>query len=1213
MNNLYIKFSNALEELLKERRPLIEPAPREFQPLFLLCTLTPDVVGFATLDGKQEESFTKAFQKFKDLHSIRFTQWADFDLTLVLCRTDIREVTDEFCNSVEMDPYFCRKFVIDLRKELEIELTRLPFIPLRPETSVGLQRPISAQTFLMKHGINSNLARYLAVPHARGTERIIEECVGGNLGKPNWLKAAIEELPLTPLEARPKIRLKDLEISSFRAYRDIYKFDLDADLVILFGPNGFGKTSFFDAIDFACTGGVARFDERFGRKTDKLVNSLKHLDSPINNSFVKIKASVNDEEILLERYMKDRALAYLGGETKDRTKTLMTLTGLLEEPPDLRIENLVRLFRATHLFGQEYQSLTSEFKDNSRLPEDIVSRMLALQDYVESINKAGSILGELRKRIEEKELETGYISTSIKSKKADMEKLKHSARILEKPESASSEGKKLGEKILRELNIPFEMPIEVNEEIIRSWRGMVEAEIRSIAQGLELIGQLENKLPDILVYRKKLEDKTLELNKKKESFIQFEKSYSEKKKRLEESEEKYKEMLIEEKTLLLKRENLNWFLKAKAEYGQLKGQIAKENKDFQNIQSQLLELPPRIGKIEAEKRAAEQAVAKIISEVKVLESHLRKIDDFKERINDWLKTLAYQRDLGIQLEGIEKHISDLKKELLAKKGELNNEIIIEDKRKISLDELQKSQSELKTLLDNIEKHIMNNVCPVCGTLHKSQEELMEKLKFQRGVQPELIKEALRLFEDSRFKAEELKKQVGALELKLKQSEQEYVEIQRRFSDVRVKIKNLEETAVSLNIPKKPEGLETIIISQRKDITDQINLKQQELSKQKSKVQKQLEELTSLVDNQKSLELSLGTIKSRLSQLQAIIKKIEEEVLTRQISLELQEETIHRDLGATNNAVEDLRKRIETSQAEYQNAQKEDRFVLERKNILEKEIRELGKEISVLKKWVEEVEFQIKKLNLDLDMEMNGLLSFKKGITERLSRLETLRTEVTNFEIILDALQTSAALAKIQQDMGEMGKQLQNKENGLGQMRDWLTYFNDISRELELLRNRAIKEYTGKFGPLTSSIQKRLRSVYGFGGIELYSERGGITVRVERKGEKNIHPSDFFSESQIQIVMLSLFLSAALTQTWSSFASIILDDPVTHFDDLNAYSFLDLIKGLIMESDMGNQFIISTCEDRLFRLMRQKFSRVNTKVISYVFESIGESGPKITKL
>ena len=76
-------------------------------------------------------------------------------------------------------------------------------------------------------------------------------------------------------------------MSNFRAYREPQKFALDANLVVLYGPNGLGKTSFFDAIDFACTGGVTRLDERFGRQTARLVKSLRHLDAIQERSFGK--------------------------------------------------------------------------------------------------------------------------------------------------------------------------------------------------------------------------------------------------------------------------------------------------------------------------------------------------------------------------------------------------------------------------------------------------------------------------------------------------------------------------------------------------------------------------------------------------------------------------------------------------------------------------------------------------------------------------------------------------------------------------------------------------------------------------------------------------------------------------------------------------------------------------------------------------------------
>jgi len=170
MNTLYSKLKDTLEEFLKGKLLKIEPSPPSTAPLFLLLTAKPNLVGFAILDGQPEVNFSKAFQKFKDLYSIHSSKWADFDLTLVLCKKNTEKATDEFCNKIEMDPYFCRKFVIDLSKDLKSELGHLPFIPLSPESIAGIKRPIRAQTFLMKHRVTSDLARYLVVPHARGIE-----------------------------------------------------------------------------------------------------------------------------------------------------------------------------------------------------------------------------------------------------------------------------------------------------------------------------------------------------------------------------------------------------------------------------------------------------------------------------------------------------------------------------------------------------------------------------------------------------------------------------------------------------------------------------------------------------------------------------------------------------------------------------------------------------------------------------------------------------------------------------------------------------------------------------------------------------------------------------------------------------------------------------------------------------------------------------------
>jgi DNA repair exonuclease SbcCD ATPase subunit len=57
-------------------------------------------------------------------------------------------------------------------------------------------------------------------------------------------------------------RLLSAEIHGFRAFGGEYAFDLDADVVILSGPNGSEKTSLFDAILWSLSGQLPRFAGR---------------------------------------------------------------------------------------------------------------------------------------------------------------------------------------------------------------------------------------------------------------------------------------------------------------------------------------------------------------------------------------------------------------------------------------------------------------------------------------------------------------------------------------------------------------------------------------------------------------------------------------------------------------------------------------------------------------------------------------------------------------------------------------------------------------------------------------------------------------------------------------------------------------------------------------------------------------------------------------
>lgn len=73
-----------------------------------------------------------------------------------------------------------------------------------------------------------------------------------------------------------EFRLKRLTIDSFRGIRDECEFDLDATSVIFSGPNGTGKTSVFDALQWVMLGTIRRLEGLRGRKNvEHIVNTYR--------------------------------------------------------------------------------------------------------------------------------------------------------------------------------------------------------------------------------------------------------------------------------------------------------------------------------------------------------------------------------------------------------------------------------------------------------------------------------------------------------------------------------------------------------------------------------------------------------------------------------------------------------------------------------------------------------------------------------------------------------------------------------------------------------------------------------------------------------------------------------------------------------------------------------------------------------------------------
>ena len=105
-----------------------------------------------------------------------------------------------------------------------------------------------------------------------------------SLAQTNWATISVD---IQPEQEQPVTqtclvtKLKNLSVGPFRGFGKQENFDLDSELVLIYGPNGTGKSSFCEALEFCLLGNVAEAEsKRFRNQQDYLKNAY-------TNSFTK--------------------------------------------------------------------------------------------------------------------------------------------------------------------------------------------------------------------------------------------------------------------------------------------------------------------------------------------------------------------------------------------------------------------------------------------------------------------------------------------------------------------------------------------------------------------------------------------------------------------------------------------------------------------------------------------------------------------------------------------------------------------------------------------------------------------------------------------------------------------------------------------------------------------------------------------------------------
>ncbi|MCD4654278.1 AAA family ATPase [bacterium] len=1163
------------------------------------------------MNGIPNSAFDSTYNSFKQIYRQNHAAWKERNLSFVICRSDPDSIHDAFFSAIETDVYFCRKYVISLpldQDHLERELLRLPILPLPEGCAGGVLRPPSAQAFLQNLDISGKLARQIVVPGECSESRIVSEMLSLEKLPPTIQTSYNHEIQCQdpPIEYT---RIKNVSINAFRAYKKQQEFDVDADVVVLYGPNGIGKTSFFDAIDYVCTGRIGRLCRH--RMTSKeFMDITRHLGSLASDGNVSLQGWRGTEEFSINRRVDDWGNAWIGTQQTDRPSTLQFLTSARLGSEKTHIAHLERLFRATHLFSQTDPELFVEFDKDSTLSPELVSRMLGLDDYASGMNKVEAIMHNLDKQIVQKQQQIKVLDDRV---------IEIQSQIKELPEPqdtvlAGKQLRKIAANLVRDLQGYTSMTLddtEPSQESAREWRAIVESTLKDAQDRLHQLKGIESGFTQFDANRSELERRSTELPQMELTLREKTSEYRIQLKTQREHTSRHdqeqgtlaqiharKKALSELKDLQSRFQDNNITLQR---WQQELKRVASQSDETTSDLHKLIPVSEKLVIKTAEFRDVVQAKVQLIQALVAIQDALPNWEKNHEQLLNHQKTITEIRssleNASVVIDGLNTGIAAKEKELTECDQKYNN--------------LAASQLELTRLLDEIETHVENGICPTCGIKHPSKTALVVRIHAQKQTRPIEVEVLARRRTELQQALKQDHATLSAWSIEQKSKSKALQEMTSKLAETRDSVAVFQGKVSEAGL-QVDQYLPTTIahkLSEEKKVyqSNQDNLSKHEI------------DLSNIAKSIKGLEQKRTQYAEARDRADSSIKILEEQ----NTSLTTQVEVSGLSLEMTSNELTTGIKEVDS-----------------RREVAEESIREIISQIMILKQDASDGEIKIseltdkiksirqEKVRLEEDLQQyeesaaaiidrneltqETISEQRKLAMESVDDLTALMKRCVTLERAVDATQRSVLVADLETQAQSLVNERTTFINARERMSAVTNWFKNVKNALIEQNSSAVNNHVNAFGPLTTLIQKRLRSVYGFGDISLFPKGKEIRVVVDWESQQ-FKPTDYFSDSQKQILMLSLFLAGRLTQSWSGFAPIMMDDPVTHFDDLNAFAFVELIRGLVNTSPGKRQFFISTCEDRLFELMLRKFKGAIGGAKFYLFEGIGQDGPIVKAL
>lgn len=1030
------------------------------------------------------------------------------------------------------------------------------------------------------------------------------------------------------------MKFKKVEIQAFRAYDDVtdgtFNFETSpnqyADFIAIYAPNGFGKTSFYDAVEWGFTNKINRFDK----------NEENELLAKEERSLVKDHGERGKQFIIRNR-------------SSQQDEGFVRLYTTIDENP---IENKVPI---VHVGQTDYK-----YNDQvSRPGTEYFHDVLLSQEYIDAFLKEDDAKERYRKFINffgDKKLDSKYklVSSLIKLCEIKIAGIKKDSQGIQSKLSFDSDEdilSSVNEKIT-ELNshgeqidiigahftdldfVNFSNAISeriVNVESERQANGAKLTSINTAFLGNEFIKGIEeyftlrnsaegwhSSLEALKLIKTKFESRTVlsdQINSLvlkrgvalavRDELVQIRAIYPNYS-RIHSSIENLVMGLDFHKTAISRLgQKLIDLEEIRAEY------IIKE-KDLEAkqilLQKEIADAPHKneiIGTITQQNRLEEQSlelkkkeVSKSAESTNAVALHLLKIEGLLQETSNNVYNIVREPEfvqfapqvenlvsLNVSVEDLTGRLNTLG-EKIHQQEILNTDLkefitrgaeIVNAAQSSTCPLCSEKYDNYNTLLDRITQNsLLDEALTILLEERRELENSLRAIRDELSIQIQLFTNQIRSYQEE---SHQLHKRVEEDWLKAKKEyEQRVLDFETRNSQLVLHIKYFEGLTLHDFIEsKKGELLKVSTLLKEITLRIEENKKEhagqlQEVEITKKKMEIEQEHLKEVSADPGYLRLS-NYFKER-SHLPATIE-----------TLDIAVEEMNSSVRTTSNELDLLQAEVKSEDTVLQ--QYSENKVLEDCKLLEERI-ELAKSVTSTYSRFLEAELNIQVVDKDIT-EITALLTeVEKSLKIRNLGLEAI---IQKLNLLLQLKENVLPYLKFQEQKRTLN---QLKEDLEFQEKSVLTSLRQERQSLSDFIHTQVQSFF--YENVINKIYQKIDPHPDYKQIKFHCDFSGDEPRlnvfvIDENSSNPMIPSLYFSTAQLNILSLSIFLAKALNAKDSQGKNvdcIFVDDPIQAMDSINVLSTIDLIRSIVV--NLGKQVILSTHDENFYNLLMKKIPK-----------------------